>query len=183
MTSYPSSIWSPTSKTDGVDYPQASHINDLQNEVVAIETAIKANFGGTPTTGDLLYYDGTKWTALTPTYITASSTTTLTNKRITKRVASTTNSATAAIDGDSYDEYYLTAVANNTTFSVTGTPTTGQEIFIGFKDAGVSKTLTWTSITALGVTLPTATTAGKQHIVKIKYISSAWRAIAVAVEA
>ncbi len=108
---------------------------------------------------------------------------TLTNKRITKRVASTTDDATSVIDSDSYDEYYLTAVANATEFSITGTPTAGQTIFIGFKDAGVSKALTWTGITALGVTLPTATTASKQHIVGIKRIASAWRAIAVSVEA
>lgn len=112
-----------------------------------------------------------------------SSTNTLTNKRITKRVASTTDDATAVIDCDNYDDYYLTAVANDTTFSVSGTPTDGQTIFIGFKDAGVTKNLTWTGITGLGVTLPTATTAGKQHIVGIKYIASAWRAIAVSVEA
>ena len=102
---------------------------------------------------------------------------------IDKRVASTTDDATAEIDCDSYDEYYLTAIANNTTISITGTPTAGQTIFIGLKDAGVSKTLTWTSITGLGVTLPTATTASKQHIIGLKYIASAWRAIAVAVEA
>lgn len=183
MTSYPSSIWSPTSKTDGVDYPLASHINDLQNEVVAVQTAIKANFGGSPSSGDFLYYDGTKWTAYAAAgVVTASSTATLTNKRITKRVATATDDATAVIDSDSYDEYYLTAVANATEFTVTGTPTTGQTIFIGFKDAGVSKALTWTGITGLGQTLPTATTAGKQHIVGIKYIASAWRAISVGVE-
>lgn len=108
---------------------------------------------------------------------------TLTNKRITKRVASTTDDATAVIDSDSYDEYYLTAVANATEFSITGTPTAGQMIFIGIKDAGVSKALTWTGITALGVTLPTATTAGKQHIVGVKRIGSTWFAIAVGVEA
>lgn len=112
-----------------------------------------------------------------------SSTNTLTNKRITKRVASTTDDATAVIDSDSYDEYYLTAIANATEISVTGTPTNGQTIFIGLKDAGVTKNLTWTGITGLGVTLPTATTAGKQHIIGIKYIASAWRAIAVGVEA
>lgn len=182
MADYPNSIYSGGSLTDSVDYPQAAHVNTLRREIEAIETALKANFGGTPSNGDLLQYDGTKWTALTPTYITASSTTTLTNKRITKRAASTTDDATAVIDSDSYDEYYLTAVANATEFTVTGTPTTGQEIFIAFKDAGVSKALTWTGITALGVTLPTATTAGKQHIVKIKYIG-AWFAIAVAVAA
>jgi hypothetical protein len=108
---------------------------------------------------------------------------TLTNKRITKRVASTTDDSTAVIDSDSYDEYYLTAIANATEISVTGTPTAGQTIFIGLKDAGVSKALTWTGITGLGQTLPTATTAGKQHIIHLKYIASAWRAIAVNVEA
>lgn len=113
---------------------------------------------------------------------TISSVSTLTNKRITKRVASTADDSTAVIDSDSYDEYYLTAIANNTTISVTGTPTTGQTIFVGLKDAGTTKTLTWSSITALGVTLPTATTAGKQHIIELKYISSAWYAIAVSVE-
>ena len=108
---------------------------------------------------------------------------TFTNKRITKRVSTATDDATAVIDSDSYDEYYLTAIANNTEITITGTPTAGQTIFVGLKDAGVSKTITWTGITALGVTLPTATTAGKQHIIGVKYIASAWRAIAVAVEA
>lgn len=117
------------------------------------------------------------------TIVGTSDTQTLTNKRITKRVASTTDDSTAVIDCDSYDEYYLTAVANATEISVTGTPTAGQTIFIGLKDAGVAKGLTWTGITALGITLPTTTTAGKQHIIQIKYIASAWRAIAVAVEA
>ena len=100
-----------------------------------------------------------------------------------KRVASTTDDATSVIDCDAYDEYYLTAIANATEISVTGTPTAGQTIFIGLKDAGVAKDLTWTGITGLGVTLPAATTPDKQHIIGLKYIASAWRAIAVGVEA
>jgi len=100
----------------------------------------------------------------------------------TRRIASTTDDATAVIDCDSYDEYYLTAIANATEISVLGTPTQGQTIFIGLKDAGVTKGLTWTGITGLGVTLPTDTVAGKQHIIGIKYIASAWRAVAVNVE-
>lgn len=108
---------------------------------------------------------------------------TLTNKSITKRVASTTDDATAVIDCSSYDEYYLTAVANNTEISITGTATAGQTLFIGLKDAGVAKNLTWTGITALGVTLPAITAAGKQHVISLKYIAGAWRCIAVGVEA
>ena len=119
----------------------------------------------------------------TSTLATLAGTETLTNKRITKRVATATDYATAVIDCDSYDEYYLTAVANNTTFSITGTPTAGQTIFIGWKDAGVAKTLTFTSITGLGITLPTTTTAGKQGIAGLKYINSAWRMIALSTEA
>ena len=107
---------------------------------------------------------------------------TLTNKEVVKRVASTTDDATAIIDSDAYDEYYLTAIASDTEISVTGTPYNGQTILVGLKDAGVSKTLTWTGITGLGQTLPTVTVAGKQHIIGIKYIVSAWRAIAVTVE-
>ena len=112
-----------------------------------------------------------------------SSTNTLTNKRVTKRVASAADDTTAVIDSDSYDEYYLTAMTAATEISVTGTPTAGQTIFIGLKDNGTSRALTWTGITGLGQTLPTATTLGKQHIIGIKYVASAWRAIAVGVEA
>ena len=108
---------------------------------------------------------------------------TLTNKRITKRVASTATDATAVIDSDSYDEYYLTAMDAATEISVTGTPTEWQTIFIGLKDDWTTRALTWTGITALWVTLPTTTTVSKQHIIWIKYISSAWRAIAVSEEA
>lgn len=107
----------------------------------------------------------------------------LTNKGVTKRVASTTDDATAIINCETTDDYYLTSIANATEISVTGTATPGQTIFIGLKDAGTSKDITWTGITALGVTLPPVTTANKQHIIGIKYIASAWRAIAVGVEA
>jgi hypothetical protein len=114
-----------------------------------------------------------------------SATVTLTNKRITKRVASTADDATSVIDSDSYDEYVLTAIANATEFSITGTPTDGQTLLIRFKDAGTSKALTWTGISALGVTLPTSTVAGKWHMVGVKYFSSGttWYAVGVSVQA
>ena len=48
MTSYPGAVWSPTTVTDGVDYPQATHINSLQNEIVQLESALGIN----PTTID-----------------------------------------------------------------------------------------------------------------------------------
>lgn len=98
---------------------------------------------------------------------------TLSGKAITKRVVTTTDDSTAVIDVGVTDVYQLTAIANNTTFSFTGSPTDGQTFVIRYKDAGVSKTLTWTGFTAIGVTLPTATTAGKWGYVGVTYNSAA----------
>lgn len=116
---------------------------------------------------------------------TISSTDTLTNKRITKRVATTTDDATAVINIDTTDEYQLSGIANATEFTLTGTPTDGQVLLVSLKDAGVSKDLTWTGFTAIGCTLPTATTAGKWHYVVAKYnlAATAWHVLSASVEA
>ncbi len=105
---------------------------------------------------------------------------------INERVVTTTDDATAVIDVTLTDVYELTAIANNTTFSTTGSPTDGQNIIIRWKDAGVSKTLTWDAIfVAIGVTLPASTTAGKWQYVGCQYNSGAakFHAIAVATQA
>jgi hypothetical protein len=88
------------------------------------------------------------------------------------------------INCENYDEYYLTAMSSGDKYeiSITGTPSNKQTIFLGLKDSGDPKPLEWTGITGLGVELPTATTAGKQHIIGLKNIGSAWRAIAVSEE-
>jgi hypothetical protein len=81
---------------------------------------------------------------------------------IPPRVTSTTDSATAQIDFDTTDVYQLTAIANATSFSITGTPTTGQMLRIRLKDAGVAKSLTWSSdFRAINCILPTTTTTSK----------------------
>lgn len=101
-------------------------------------------------------------------------------------VTTTTDDATAVIDVDATDTYELSAVANATTFSTTGTPRDGQRLIIRFKDAGVAKGLTWdAAFVAIGVTLPTTTVAGKWHYVGCQYNSAAskWHALAVGVQA
>jgi len=110
---------------------------------------------------------------------------TLTNKRITPRVVTATDDATAVIDVDVTDQYQLTAVANATEFTVTGTPVNGQKLIIRLKDAGAGKALTWTGFTAIGVTLPTTTVANKTHYVGCIYNSAAatWDAVAVVAQA
>lgn len=112
--------------------------------------------------------------------LTASSTNTLTNKRITPRIVTTTDDATAVIDCDVTDQYQLTAIANDTVFTVTGTPTAGQKLIVRLKDAGVTKNLTWTGFTARGATPPAATTAGKYHYVGFIYnaTASTWDCVA-----
>ncbi len=116
---------------------------------------------------------------------TVSSTNTLTNKRITQRVVTTTDDASAAIDVDVTDVYELSAVANATTFTLTGTPTDGQKLIVRFKDAGVAKGLTWTGFTAIGITLPTTTVASKWGYVGCVYnlVATQWQAIAYSVQA
>ena len=112
-------------------------------------------------------------------------TATLTNKRITSRVASTTDAAISAINTDTTDLYALTAVVNATTFTLTGTPTNGQKLMIRFKDAWTAEALTWIGFTAIWVSLPTTTVAGKNHYVGCIYSSwtTRWEVIAVWVEA
>ena len=140
---------------------------------------------GTPSAGTLTSCTGLPAAGVVNTAATLTDTQTLTNKRITKRVTTTTDDATAVIDIDTCDEYELSAVANATEFTLTGTPTDGQTLIVRIKDAGASKALTWTGFTAIGVTLPAATTISKWHYIGCKYNSaaSAWHAIAVGVQA
>ncbi len=91
----------------------------------------------------------------------------------TPRVVTTTDDATAVIDVDITDEYVLTAVANATVFTLTGTPVSGQKLIVSFKDAGVAKALTWTGFTNRGATAPTTTVAGKWHKVGCIYNAAA----------
>jgi hypothetical protein len=105
---------------------------------------------------------------------------------LVKRVVTTTDDATAVIDVGVTDIYELSAVANATTFSTTGSPTDGQKLMIRFKDAGTAKALTWDTVfVAIGVTAPTTTVAGKWHYVGCEYNAAAtkWHILAVAVQA
>jgi hypothetical protein len=117
--------------------------------------------------------------------VTPTSTNTLTNKRITPRIVTTTDDATAVIDCNITDQYQLTAVANATEFTVTGTPTAGQKLIIRVKDAGVAKALTFTGFTAIGCTIPTTTVQSKTTYVGCIYNATTptWDVVAVVTEA
>jgi hypothetical protein len=113
-------------------------------------------------------------------------TATLTNKRITQRVVTATDDATAVIDVDVTDQYQLTAMATATTISTTGTPTAGQKLIIRLKDNATARALTWDAVfRAVGVTLPTTTVISKTVYIGCIYnlTDTKWDAVAVAQQA
>jgi hypothetical protein len=83
----------------------------------------------------------------------------------------------------------ITAQAVGLTLAVpTGTIADGQDLMIRIKDSGSAQTIAWTSgaggYRAIGITLPTTTTAGKTTYVGLIYNSddSRWDAIGVTTE-
>lgn len=64
--SYPTTIPTFTARADGVDYPQAADINELQVNLSGVMNALDPNFGGTtPAQGDILYRSASgEWTRL-----------------------------------------------------------------------------------------------------------------------
>lgn len=102
-----------------------------------------------------------------------SSTNTLTNKRITKRITALTSHATPTINTDNCDCVDITALAENITnmsTNLSGTPTNKQELLFQIKDNGTARTISWgTSFVAGGVALPLTTVASKILTVKFVY--------------
>lgn len=105
---------------------------------------------------------------------TASSTTTFTNKRITKRVGTSVSAATHTINSDSYDAYTVTAQAEAVTFAApTGTPTQGQTLIIRLKDDGTARGITWNGIFRDGdVALPSTTVISQTMYLGFMYNST-----------
>jgi len=115
--------------------------------------------------------------------VTASSTTTLTNKRITKREGTSASAATHTIDSDSYDIFTVTAQAEAVTFAApSGTPTDGQSLIIRIKDNGTARAITWNAAFAAGdISLPTTTVLSKTLYVGFMWNADAskWQCLAV----
>jgi len=113
-----------------------------------------------------------------------SSTNTLTNKRITKRVLSEASSATPSINTDSYDMYRASALAANvTSITVSGTPTDGQLLLLSFTDNGTPRTLTpWSSFENSTIAFPATTVTSTRLDILCIYntATSKWRVIATA---
>jgi hypothetical protein len=107
---------------------------------------------------------------------TLSSTSTFTNKRITKRTGTTTSSATPTINTDNVDEYYITAQTvdiTSFTTNLSGTPTEGQMLFISVVGTA-ARAITWGASFGNGpVALPTTTVTTTQLSVLFKWSTTA----------
>ncbi len=97
------------------------------------------------------------------------------------------SSATFTINSDQQSDGVLTAMAAATTIAApTGTPVQSQSLVFRFKDDGTARGITWNAIfRAIGVTLPTTTTASKLLYVGCKYNSTdtKWDVVSVQEEA
>ncbi len=93
--------------------------------------------------------------------VSPTSTTTLTNKRVTRRVVALADAATVAINADNLDVGNLTTTQNFTLDDPAGTPTDGQLLEIRIKSAS-SFTIAYDTLynATADLALPTATTGG-----------------------
>jgi hypothetical protein len=87
--------------------------------------------------------------------------------QFTPNVVSVANTATAVINVTDVDQYNITALGTDVTFSVssTVTPDDGQRLLIRIRDNGTARNLTWTQsanqFRFIGITPPTITSVNK----------------------
>lgn len=149
----------------------------------AIKDSVNVPNVAPSTSGNVLTSNGTAWTSAAG--VSPTSTTTLTNKRITKRVVSTTQSATPTINTDNGDIFEIVGLAQavtSMTTNLSGTPVEGDMIEIIFKDNATARAITWgASFTASGnVALPTTTVLSVPLAVLFQWRTSAiWTATSV----
>jgi hypothetical protein len=121
----------------------------------------------------------------TGTLATLAGTETLTNKRVTPRVSTTTSSATPTINTDNVDTYGLTAQAadiTSFTTNLSGTPTDGQRLHI-YIVGTAARAITWgASFENSTVTLPSTTVTTNRLDVGFIWnaATSKWRCVASA---
>jgi len=115
---------------------------------------------------------------------------TLTNKRITKRVSTTSGpGATPSMDTDNYDLFQFTSLAaaiTSMTTNLTGTPNAGDLLWIQFRDNGTARAITWGSKFAASGTVPLPTTTVASTTLNVGFVydttqaTPIWSCVAVA---
>ena len=132
---------------------------------------------------------GTTLTAPSGAVVGTTDTQTLSSKRVTPRIGTTTSAGTITPTSDLSDQYNVTALATTAAFAIpSGTPTDGQKLSIRIY-AGTTQTISWTTTAGgyrvIGTTLPTSVPATKTIYVGCVYnaADSFWDVVAVATQA
>lgn len=113
--------------------------------------------------------------------VTASSTNTLSNKRLTKRVGTTTSSATPTINTDNYDLYIITAQTvdiTSLTTNLSGTPATGDTFDLWITGTAARAITPGASFASGAATFPTTTVTTKTLYIRLVWDGSIWRCMA-----
>jgi hypothetical protein len=109
----------------------------------------------------------------TTTLVGIDTTQSLSNKRIYPRQSTATSPSSITPDKSQYDEYYITALANNITINNANSPSVGDIFLIYITDNGTARTISWGShYVGIGGDLPTSTTADKTMEIIIKYVAT-----------
>ena len=126
-------------------------------------------------------------TGLSGSLVGTTDTQTLTNKRVTRRVVTVTQSATPTINTDNTDIAHITGLAQaitSMTTNLSGTPVNGDSLIISITDDGTGRAITWgASFESSGnVTLPTTTVASTRLDIGFLWntATSKWRCVATA---
>lgn len=120
------------------------------------------------------------------TLVARATTDTLTNKRITARAPTVTQSATPTINTDVTDVAHIVGLAQaitSFTTNLTGTPVEGDRLRIDITDNGTARAITWwAKFEASTVALPTTTVISTRLDIDFVWntVTSKWRVINVA---
>jgi hypothetical protein len=111
---------------------------------------------------------------------------TLTNKRLQRRIVSTTSATSLTPDISAADFYEYTALAAGLTINdPSGTPVNGELLNFRLQDNGTGRAITWgAQFRSMTSTLPTTTVANKTHRILCEWNSgdSTWDCLAVSAQ-